>query len=1119
MNSMLKRFCFFAVLLCTALAVQAQEGAAGIPKASEVKAAVEAAEGNEALTEEQRTALLDTYRRVQSFLSSREEHRQKTANYRAALDSAKAEAAKISEQLDKDMAAYEGREPVPPRGMSLEAAESELQTAKSDASSAEARSGQLSENIKAQSARPELIRAELTERRALLSQLQEQAPVTDEAAPPESQAAQRWLRAAQLASLTAEVEMLEQELLSQPVRLELLKEQQERAAFDVLRLRSRVKMLDQYVIGLKQEEALEVLTEVASAQEAVADAHPKIQELAQANTILTAEITARTAALEDIKGKASDAAELAQRFESDLENIQRKLSVLGMSEALGRVLREQQARLPRPLYSRADVVQRGDLISDSSLRQLVYEDERRQLRSLGDYVAERAADLPEAEAEAIREDMTSLARTRRELIARAVDIESTYLRALGDLDFETRRVESAATEYRNFISERLLWIRSTAPYSLDTARAIPDELATFLSPAHWWAMLAAIPGALLGSVWYPVMLLLFAVLLRYHNRMLALLELSAENVGRVGQDRFTVTVQAVVLTAIIAATWPLLMKTLGVALDSHGPGERFDRAVAYALETIAPYYFGLEFLRYLLVSNGVVRRHFQWSTDVARILLRKLWQLEVVFIPVLLFAVAANRGIAEGQSVLSSVSLIVALAALSRFFAVSPSLLQGQLGQRIAMRGTQRGSLLGKLFRYFLIVLPILLIACLMLGFQHTAVEFTGLLIGTNALFAGLLLVHELGVRWLKIMRLRLIESERQAAIKAAREAAENPEHEKDYLVDFDEPDPDALDAEGSALLNSLLVVTAIFGVWAVWSDVLPALGILNNIELWTSTEVIDGVETASPVTLVDIAQVLLVTFIGYAAVQRLPSLLELFLRQKIELAAGTVYASVTLVRYVLVGGFVVLVLGMLGASWGSIQWAVAALSVGIGFGLQEIVANFISGLILLFEQPIRVGDTVTVGETSGVITKIRMRATTVRDWDGKELLVPNKEFITGRLLNWSLSDTQSRVVIEIGVAYGSDVPKAMKLALDAAKESPDFLADPEPFITFDAFGDNSLLLRLRAYLPNVDNRLTASSRLREAINDKYNEAGIVIAFPQRDVHLNTLAPLEVHLMKPAEES
>ena len=274
----------------------------------------------------------------------------------------------------------------------------------------------------------------------------------------------------------------------------------------------------------------------------------------------------------------------------------------------------------------------------------------------------------------------------------------------------------------------------------------------------------------------------------------------------------------------------------------------------------------------------------------------------------------------------------------------------------------------------------------------------------------------------------------------------------------------------------------------------------------------VDGVETSRPVTPIDIVRVLLIAFVGYVAIQRVPSLLELFLRQRLDLAAGTVYAGVTLFRYTLIGVVTVVVLSSLGANWGSIQWAVAALSVGIGFGLQEIVANFISGLILLFEQPIRVGDTVTVGDTSGVVTKIRMRATTVRDWDGRELLVPNKEFITGRLLNWSLSDQQSRIVIEIGVAYGSDLPLAMRLALDAAKEHPEVLEDPEPFITFDSFGDNSLLLRLRAYLPSVDRRLSTSSEIREVVNDKYNEAGVVIAFPQRDVHLNTVGPLEVNV-------
>ena len=121
--------------------------------------------------------------------------------------------------------------------------------------------------------------------------------------------------------------------------------------------------------------------------------------------------------------------------------------------------------------------------------------------------------------------------------------------------------------------------------------------------------------------------------------------------------------------------------------------------------------------------------------------------------------------------------------------------------------------------------------------------------------------------------------------------------------------------------------------------------------------------------------------------------------------------------------------IGMLGVSWSKAQWLVAALGVGIGFGLQEIVANFISGLIMLFERPVRVGDTVTVGEVSGVVARIQIRATTIRGWDNKELLVPNREFITGRLLNWTLSDRVIRLTLVVGVAY--------KAGIDDLRESP----------------------------------------------------------------------------------
>jgi potassium efflux system protein len=148
------------------------------------------------------------------------------------------------------------------------------------------------------------------------------------------------------------------------------------------------------------------------------------------------------------------------------------------------------------------------------------------------------------------------------------------------------------------------------------------------------------------------------------------------------------------------------------------------------------------------------------------------------------------------------------------------------------------------------------------------------------------------------------------------------------------------------------------------------------------------------------------------------------------------------------------------------------------------------------------------------VVTRIQIRATTIRTWDRQELLVPNKEFITGRLLNWSLSDQTTRIKVPVGVAYGSDVQKAMSLMDAAARENEHVLAEPNPSIIFEAFGDNSLNLVLRCFVGAQDVRMTTITQLHEAINEKFNNAGISISFPQRDVHLDTLKPLDVRISR-----
>ncbi len=295
-----------------------------------------------------------------------------------------------------------------------------------------------------------------------------------------------------------------------------------------------------------------------------------------------------------------------------------------------------------------------------------------------------------------------------------------------------------------------------------------------------------------------------------------------------------------------------------------------------------------------------------------------------------------------------------------------------------------------------------------------------------------------------------------------------------------------------------------------IWSEVFPAFRIVENVTLWHYTETLDGQDQSRAVTLADIGLALFYAIITGVLAKQLPALLEIILLKRFDMPSASRYTVTTLVTYVVVISGVLLVFSTIGGQWSQLQWLVAALSVGVGFGLQGIVANFISGLIILFERPVRVGDFVTVGDTDGFVTKIRIRATTIRSLDRKELLVPNKEFVTGRLLNWSLSDQVVRLVIVVGVAYHSDVDKAHALMREAAEENEQVLDDPKPVVSFEGFGDNALTLLLRVYIDDLKMRVPTITALHKAINQKFSEAGIVIAFPQRDLHLDTKGPLRV---------
>jgi small-conductance mechanosensitive channel len=229
----------------------------------------------------------------------------------------------------------------------------------------------------------------------------------------------------------------------------------------------------------------------------------------------------------------------------------------------------------------------------------------------------------------------------------------------------------------------------------------------------------------------------------------------------------------------------------------------------------------------------------------------------------------------------------------------------------------------------------------------------------------------------------------------------------------------------------------------------------------------------------------------------------------------GVRHSIARLVHYVIIIAGFLLAISALGFEITKLTIMLGALGVGIGFGLQGVVNNFVSGLILLFERPVRVGDTIEIGGKWAEIKRIGLRATTVQTVDQADVIIPNADLVSNQVTNWTLSNRQVRLIIPVGVAYGSDVPLVIDTLTTCAKDQEMVNAFPPPQVLFLGFGESSLNFELRVWVKDADFRLKISSELHQLIDGKFREAKIEIAFPQRDLHLRSLD--ESVIWKPQE--
>ncbi|MCP4769267.1 MAG: mechanosensitive ion channel [Gammaproteobacteria bacterium] len=1117
------------LLLLPALAQSAATAGTGVT-AEILEGRIQEVEASPEVTEVNKGLLLDLYRKSISLIKQQQAHVASARELVKLRESAPKQAQVVRAEVEKLESRSDPELPVELMKQTLSQLEQQFLGEKTVLSGLGASLAEISALLEAQSLRVEQVRERLDQAR------RRQAEIADEvkrpARPEQSQRlaeARLWALQLETRTLTAEIEMLNHELLSQPMRVELYNAQHKKASLEWDRQQKYVELIGVLVTDRRVSDAETAQQAAEETERQAFGKHPLVQGLAQQNTLLSNELNELAARVEATRYDATVVTEQIKRFSADFRLVRQKLEIAGLSQALGEALLQQRNNLPRAKDFRSAENRRQQLVVESSLRQIQNQQERSDISDIDAYIGAILQSLTASWQTWLREELRELAIQRRDLLDQAINADDSLQQALSELDVAQRELSRVVSDYNRLMDERLLWVRTGDPPSWLMLESINKALAIFLTRQNW----IDLGRALYMPRPFPWVLmigaLLFALLLQQTRRLRGMLQRSGRNVGQMRHDRFYNSIKALVLTLVLALPWPIVFIALGlhlqliqgidaIAIDTHlyetsDWSGQFVPSIGGAFYDIAVHTFCFVAFRIFCEPRGLAVAHFHWSLSGTHMLRRETRRLMLVFLPAMFLLISSvnydPQALAGG---FSRLLICINIVALIWFFGRILSPTRGAL--RDFYLKNRRNPLTW--FRYLWLalglVLPFALAVLATLGYVYTAAQLGLRLIDTLWLLVAVILIHQLVVRWVVLLERQLEFKDALERHRTQRAALDGDGTSPDISVEEPEIDFGALSEDTKKLINSVLIVFSAIGMWAIWSKVLPAFRILDEVSLWSYSASVNGVTQLVPVTLGNVTTGLLIVILGTIAALRLPALMEIALFARFNITAGSRYAISKLTQYLIISIGIVMVFSVLGGRWGEIQWLVAALGVGIGFGLQEIIANFISGLILLFERPVRIGDIVTVGETSGVVTKIQIRSTTIRNWDQQELLVPNKEFVTGRLLNWTLSDLVARIVISVGVAYGSDVTRALQILLASAEQHERVIEDPPPLVTFESFGDSALEMKLRCYIGSMDYRLLTMSEINQTINREMEAAGIVIAFPQRDIHLDTSSPLEVNI-------
>ncbi|WP_434586116.1 mechanosensitive channel MscK [Klebsiella sp. R390] len=908
---------------------------------------------------------------------------------------------------------------------------------------------------------------------------------------------QQGLLLAQQALLNAQIEQQRKSLEGNTVLQDTLQKQRDYVSANSNRLEHQLQLLQEAVnskrLTLTEKTAQEAVTPDETAR---IQANPLVKQELEINHQLSQKLISATENGNQLVQRNIQVKNWLDRALQSERDIKEQISVLKGSLLLSRILYQQQQTLP----SADELSDMTNRIADLRLEQFEVNQQRDALFQSDSFVAKLEEGHSNEVTPEVHDALLDVVDMRRELLDQFNKQLGNQLMMAINLQINQQQLMSVSSNLKAILTQQIFWVNSNKPMDWDWIKSFPEALKgqfkAMKITVNWEKAWPAVFVAFLAGL--P--LLLIAGVIRWRLQWLRNYQAKlASQVGQLRNDTQLHTPKAILIDLIRALPVVLLILAAGLILLTMQLNIS-ELLWAYS-KKLALFWLVFGLCWKVLEKDGVAVSHFNMPAQLTSHWRRQIVRVSLALLPLNFWSVVSE---------LSPLNLMDDV--LGQFVILMNLLLIAVLVWpmcRESWRDKESHSL-RLLTVTVLSIVPVALMVLTATGYFYTTLRLAGRWIETVYLVMLWNLLYQTVLRGLSVAARRIAWrralARRQHLVKEGAEGAE-PQEEPTIALE---------QVNQQTLRITMLVMVALFGVvfWAIWSDLITVFAYLDSITLWHYSGTEAGASVVRNVTMGSLLFAIVASMVAWALIRNLPGLLEVLILSRLNMRQGTSYAITSIMNYAIIAISAMTVFGALGVSWDKLQWLAAALSVGLGFGLQEIFGNFVSGLIILFERPVRIGDTVTIGTFSGTVSKIRIRATTITDFDRKEVIIPNKAFVTERLINWSLSDTVTRVVIRLGVAYGSDLDKVKEVLLQAAHEHPKVMQEPAPSVFFTTFGASTLDHELRLYVRELRDRSYTVDELNRAIDRLCRENNINIAFNQLEVHLRNEKGDEVTELK-----